>query len=175
MILSPPEDLVQMNCTDADGSVIACEVRKRIYLYGFMVGSMLHMLSIALGMAFVNALNEAARDSDVFRMFAYGKGYRATRRCQLAFSLGCLLDFLALGTAAEMYIGWEAMIILPPVVVGCCLIGKQTSDLLFNCSSIRCYWKRETNPDDPYDLHIPVQCFAQRAKIETEMRATDEN
>jgi hypothetical protein len=27
-----------------------------------------------LGMAFVNALNEAARDSDVIRMFGEGKG-----------------------------------------------------------------------------------------------------
>ena len=37
------------------------------------------MLTILLAMGFVNALNEAARDSDVFRMFARGQG--AERTC----------------------------------------------------------------------------------------------
>ena len=33
-------------------------------------------------MAFCNALNEAARDADVYRMFARGQGYLATVKVQ---------------------------------------------------------------------------------------------
>ncbi|CAE8676759.1 unnamed protein product [Polarella glacialis] len=47
-----------------------CEVRKRVYAYSFALAIAALLLCILLAMAFHNALNEAARDSDVFRMFA---------------------------------------------------------------------------------------------------------
>merc|ERR1712232_1544311 len=51
---------------------------KRIYVYALSMGTAAHMLCILLAMAFSNALNEAARDSDIFRMFSRGKGFYAT-------------------------------------------------------------------------------------------------
>ena len=38
---------------------------------------------------------ETARDADVFRMFAVGKGFKATENCQHAFRAGVLFAFIA--------------------------------------------------------------------------------
>jgi len=40
--------------------------------------SALHLLAILLAMSFCNALDETARDADVYRMFSRGKGFLAT-------------------------------------------------------------------------------------------------
>ena len=55
----------------------------------------MHFYSIILAMAFVNALNEAAREADVFRIFARGQGYLATFKCQQAFRVGAGFCMLA--------------------------------------------------------------------------------
>ena len=56
----------------------------------------MHFYSIILAMAFVNALNETAREADVFRMFARGQGYLATFKCQQAFRRGAGFCMLAI-------------------------------------------------------------------------------
>lgn len=53
-------------------------VLQRIFLYSMCISVASHLCSILLSMAFVNALNEAGRDSDVIRMFGEGQGFLAT-------------------------------------------------------------------------------------------------
>merc|ERR1712050_610671 len=84
-----------------------CEIEKRVYFYGLGSGVAAHMLSILLSMVFINVLNEAARDADIFRMFSKGKGFLATVKCQHAFTVGCIADFIALLMSAKMNLGWE--------------------------------------------------------------------
>ena len=50
-----------------------CFARRRIFLYSMCISVASHLTSILLSMAFVNALNEAGRDSDVIRMFGEGQ------------------------------------------------------------------------------------------------------
>merc|ERR1712142_723089 len=96
-LLVDPPNAVTKKCAEDPMSLDfwVCHLRRRAYLYGFAIGIAAHMLSILLAMAFVNALNEAARDSDVYRMFSRGKGFIATVKCQYAFRLGCAADYVA--------------------------------------------------------------------------------
>merc|ERR1712113_821849 len=125
------------------------------YVYGFAVGTSAHMLSILLAMGFVNALNEAARDSDVFRMFSRGKGFRATVKCQLAFRVGCIADYIAVAAAASAYITWaEAFVGGACLALAVTMTFRKTAELLFRSASIVKYWRTELGgkPDknDPY-------------------------
>merc|ERR1712039_959646 len=70
-----------------------CEGIKRFFFVILALSVICHMLCILLAMSFANALNEAARDSDVIRMFARGNGYFATVKCQRAFLAGMALNF----------------------------------------------------------------------------------
>merc|ERR1719247_2953209 len=88
------------------------EIRRRTYFYGMAIGTSSHMLSILLGMAFVNALNETARDADVYRLFSRGKGYLATVKSQYTFVVGCIGDYLAMCVAATAYIHWGEVVVI---------------------------------------------------------------
>merc|ERR1712187_591341 len=149
-ILKPCPDF---DLTDFDWWL--CNFRLRVYLYGFAIGTASHMLSILLAMSFVNALNETARDSDVYRMFARGKGFIATVRCQHAFRFGCVADFVAVMIAVTYHIGWEAVVGAIILVVLVYRKRDETTKLLFNSASIVKYGRKELgcNPDkdDPYD------------------------
>ena len=48
------------------------------------IGMIKFMECILLAMAFVNALNETARDCDVYRMFSRGKGSARGLHCREA-------------------------------------------------------------------------------------------
>lgn len=48
-------------------------VKKRLFLYSCAMSIACHVTAIFLAMAFTNALNETARDSDVIRLFSEGK------------------------------------------------------------------------------------------------------
>jgi len=170
-LLTDPPGFVSSECPQGfvDASACLCHVRKRIYLYCFAIGTATHMLSIVLAMSFVNALNEAARDSDVFRMFARGEGFIATVKCQNAFKVGCGLDMIAVVTAVSYQIGWEA-------VCGAVLLGavgvwrsKETSSLLFRSSGIVGYWREDLggqpDNDDPYVLRVPLGVLKENAKL----------
>mmetsp|Transcript_36405 Transcript_36405/g.71974 ORF Transcript_36405/g.71974 Transcript_36405/m.71974 type:complete len:461 (-) Transcript_36405:115-1497(-) len=143
-------------------------LRRRIYFYSFGIGTASHMLSILLAMAFCNALNETARDSDVFRMFARGKGFYATVRTQTSFFVGCIADILAIMAALTLYITWVE------VLAGCTVLAavtwfllRKTKQQLFKNGSIVQYWREELggmpDADDPYDLQVPADCFRRRA------------
>jgi len=45
-----------------------CEIRKRFFFYPIIISIALHMLCILLAMTFCNAMNETAREADVFRL-----------------------------------------------------------------------------------------------------------
>lgn len=166
-LFADPPSIVATQCDDLDGAERwECEIQRRIYFYCLGGGIAAHMLSILLGMAFVNVLNEAARDSDIIRMFARGKGFVATVKCQRAFTAGCIADFVGLLVAFKMAVGWEA---LPVAVLMTCLVlrpYRQTSQLLYTSASIIGYWRQELggkpDADDPFDLDIPVGCLQKR-------------
>jgi hypothetical protein len=145
-----------------------CEIRKRVFFYFLGAGIAAHMLCIMLSMSFVNALNEAARDSDVFRMFARGQGFKATVKCQMAFRIGAALDLISMLSAAHYFMGWEAIIFAIICVIVVLKIYFDTAGLLFRNTSIVKYWRQELggNPDadDPYDLQLPVERFADRVE-----------
>ena len=69
--MNPPE---VMNCPerefDSDAAEWQCRVTRRVAVYALLGAIAMHFYSIILAMAFVNALNEAAREADVFRIFA---------------------------------------------------------------------------------------------------------
>lgn len=151
---------------EALGVAWGCEVRKRLFFYSISAGVALHMLCIVLAMAFVNALNEAARDSDVYRMFARGQGFLATVKCQRAFRSGAAANFFAIAVAGHAYVGWEAPVLWVVLICLCYRVYKPTSARLFQNASIVDYWRRELggnpDPDDPYDLRIAAECFEAR-------------
>eukprot|EP00747_Dinoflagellata_sp_TGD_P077439 gnl/TRDRNA2_/TRDRNA2_159591_c0_seq3.p1 gnl/TRDRNA2_/TRDRNA2_159591_c0~~gnl/TRDRNA2_/TRDRNA2_159591_c0_seq3.p1 ORF type:complete len:181 (+),score=30.78 gnl/TRDRNA2_/TRDRNA2_159591_c0_seq3:237-779(+) len=122
-----------------------------------------------LAMAFVNALNEAARDSDVIRMFSRGKGYMATVKCQNSFRFGTALDLCAILTVVHSYIGWEVLVLLAVALPVAVCIYVDTAHHLFNSASLVSYWRRELggdpDDDDPYDLSIPLEQL--RKKVES--------
>jgi len=147
-----------------------CHLKKRLYAFCFAIGTAAHMLSILVGMAFNNALNEAARDSDVFRMFARGKGFVATVKCERAFQVGCILDFIAVIVAVAHYLTWpEALggaVVMTVVVL---YIFRGTARLLFVNGSICQYWREELggkpDKDDPYTLRPAVDLFTHREEL----------
>eukprot|EP00933_Yihiella_yeosuensis_P016082 TRINITY_DN13879_c0_g2_i1.p1 TRINITY_DN13879_c0_g2~~TRINITY_DN13879_c0_g2_i1.p1 ORF type:complete len:190 (-),score=14.37 TRINITY_DN13879_c0_g2_i1:226-756(-) len=115
-------------------------------------------------MAFTNALNEAARDSDVYRMFSRGQGFKATVKCQTAFVVGCVADFFAVLIAFSIYLSWpEAILCAISLTVGPGMILRPTSRRLFRSASIVDYWRTELggkpDDDDPYDLDIVLRAF----------------
>lgn len=143
---------------------------KRLYAYGFGFGIVCHMLSILIAMSFHNALNEAARDSDVFRMFSRGRAFWATTQCQKAFRWGCLSDFLAMSAGISRYIGIvETVVFALLSLCGSIVFFRRTSMPLFRNSSITNYWREEVggkpDDDDLYDLTVPVASFKARAKV----------
>lgn len=151
---------------DLDSVDWECEIRKRFFFYFLGAGIAAHMLCIMLSMSFVNALNEAARDSDVFRMFARGQGFKATVKCQMAFRAGAACDLISMLAAAHMFMGWEAIVFAIICVAVVLKIYFRTSNLLFSNTSIVKYWREELggkpDADDPYDLQIPVERFGER-------------
>lgn len=138
-----------------------CDVRKRVFFCILAVSVISHLLCIILAMAFANALNEAARDSDVFRMFARGKGFAATEKCQFAFLGGAFLNFVDMCILIHVYTGWEVIVAIIFALAGAGKIYWDASSLLFaNCSIMR-YWRPSTggkpDDDDPYDLSVPLE------------------
>ena len=85
-VMSPPD---AMQCADrefdTEAASVQCQVARRVATYALLAAIVMHFYSIILAMAFVNALNETAREADVFRVFARGQGYLATFKCQQAF------------------------------------------------------------------------------------------
>merc|ERR1712129_13305 len=94
--------------------------------------------------AFNNALNEAARDSDVYRIFARGQGFLATVKCQRAFRLGCFADFLAMMAAVTAYVSWAEVLILSVILT--CVFGRvfrSTALRLWRTGTLLKYWREE--------------------------------
>jgi len=157
----------------AHGTLNSClhEVRRRVVMYGIATSIALHFLSIMIGMEFNNVLNTAARDSDVFRIFSEGNGFRATMKGQNAFSGGCAVLFLAL--AAEVTCRMHIL-----EVVGVCFllllamgaIYLRTARLLNVGDILR--WRRAAKEDDPYDLQVPVRCFSERSRANEQLFRT---
>jgi len=146
-------------------------VRARAYIYGLAIGTASHMLSILLGMAFCNALNEAARDSDVYRMFARGQGFFATVKCERAFQIGCAADYVAVIACTTSHLIWQEVLIACGILLAVpALILFQTKGLLFSSSSIVNYWREDLGgkPDagDPFDLGLAVDCFKARVQAD---------
>lgn len=145
----------------------SCVIHKRLFLYLLMLAIATHMLCISLAMSFVNALNEAARDSDVFRMFSQGKGFLATVKTQQTFVLGCVANFAALAVVGHVYIGWDVFLVWVLLFGGCFFVFRTTTVKLFKSASIVDYWREDLGgqpaADDPYDLRIVMELFRARA------------
>lgn len=168
-LLSSPDGLISDECLDTWSSTWwECQIRRRLYFYLLAFGTACHMLSIMLGMGFNNALNEAARDSDVFRMFSRGKGFMATVKCERAFSYGCLADFAAMVVSMQGFMGWDAVPLAAVLFAGCAYVYRTVVGLLFKSASIVKYWREELggvpDKDDPYDLATPMSGFDELAK-----------
>jgi hypothetical protein len=180
VVMAPPSVVVTCNdvakLADIDWE---CEIRKRIFFYPLVASIAAHMLCIVLAMAFVNALNETARDSDVFRMFARGQGYKATVKCQYSFRLGAFFAFVSMIASAHTYIGYEVIVLTVVLMYVCFRIAKGTAHLLFSNGSIVKYWRSELggkpDADDPYDLQVPMDRFAERAKLSKDFRKEFDN
>ena len=129
----------------------------------------MHFYSIILAMAFVNALNETAREADVYRMFARGQGYLATYKCQQAFRHGAGFCMVAIAAVSLEYIGWDAVVWIA-ILLGYILHNfKKTSNLLFSTGSLVHYWRTELggkpDADDPYEIAPAVRMFKERVKF----------
>jgi hypothetical protein len=98
-------------------------------------------------MSFGNALNEAARDADVIRMFARGKGFLATVTIENSFRLGVAFDFIAMLSILEYYMGWEFCVVFALVGAYMYRIYTETASLLFSSASIVKYWRPELGYD----------------------------
>ena len=153
--------------TECDVDEWSCVLHKRLFMYLLMVAIATHMLCILLAMSFVNALNEAARDSDVFRLFGRGQGFLATVKTQNAFRYGCVANFAALSVMGNVYIGWDVFVVWALLIGSCFYVFTTTSSKLFNNSSIVDYWREECggkpDGDDPFDLRIVMELFKARA------------
>lgn len=145
-----------------------CDVRKRVFFCILAISVISHLLCILLAMSFANALNEAARDSDVFRMFARGQGFAATEKCQFAFLGGALLNFVDMCILIHVYTGWEVIVTMMLALVGAGKIYWDSSSLLFANGSIMKYWRSNTggqpDEDDPYDLSVPLEQLNMKAQ-----------
>merc|ERR1719446_1725184 len=101
-------------------------------------------------------------------MFSRGKGFLATVKCQKCFHLGCFADSVSVLICVIVYIHWAFILAL--FLLGVLFAAKvyvPTRNLLFSSCSIVKYWREELggkpDPDDPYDLGLPVQIFEERA------------
>jgi len=152
---------------------ISCEILRRMFLYSIVGSVTCHMLVILLAMSFVNALNEAARDADVFRMFAKGKGYLATEKCQQVFRAGVLLSFIAIMVHLFDSFGVEIVAVAAGCLFWAWRVYAATTAGLFSNGSIMKYWRQgdDGDPEDPYDLSIPLERFKQRAQVGRRMAA----
>jgi hypothetical protein len=178
-LLAAPADHMVLPCEGEDFAYWECQVQRRFYIWGLVAGTAAHMLCIALAMSFVNALNETARDSDVYRMLSRGQGFQATLKCQYAFGVGCLADYIAVAMTLTTYgISWyEPLVIIPTIVAACAVIFTRTSTLLFNSGSIVNYWRKDKggnpDPNDPYKLDMPSACFCEKAAMNQEVWGPD--
>jgi len=170
-IAAPPDAIV--SCAGG----IECEVRKRIFFYFLIVAIVSLMLCIALAMAFGNALNEAARDCDVLRMFSpAGQGFMATRKCEIAYQTGIASTFVAMLAPVQSHMGYEALIFTLLAVSVAAYIYLSTARPLFASASIVEYWKSGIGgSQDPYDLDALVECFEQQASGSQEIKANFTN
>jgi hypothetical protein len=151
-----------------DFAAVQCEVTKRVTTYALLASIAMHFLAIILAMAFVNALNECARESDVYRMFARGQGFLATYKCQRAFRLGSMFSMIAIAAVSLETVGWDAVVVEVGLAVYVVRHFKETSDLLFSNGSLVNYWRSELggepDEDDPYDIQPAVHLFKERLK-----------
>eukprot|EP00928_Gymnodinium_smaydae_P082620 TRINITY_DN6593_c0_g2_i1.p1 TRINITY_DN6593_c0_g2~~TRINITY_DN6593_c0_g2_i1.p1 ORF type:complete len:329 (-),score=37.88 TRINITY_DN6593_c0_g2_i1:436-1422(-) len=159
-LIAPPDKIV--SCTEGLG----CAIRNRVFFYSLIIGVAAQILCIMLAMAFGNALNEAARDADVFRMFSpAGNAFFATRKCELAYLTGLAATFVGMLAAVQAYMGWEMIIFSAVVVGGALKIYTDTASALFKSAGIVDYWKSGNHgPDDPYDLTFPVHLFQDQVR-----------
>merc|ERR1712039_459915 len=128
--LADPPNHMSASCDSLDGYFFwECEFQKRAFAYFLAVGTGAHMLSILLAMTFINVLNEAARDSDVIRMFARGKGFLATVKVQYSFRLGCIADFASMLLAAKAWVGWDMFCLAIVLVAIMCVYFRRTAGL----------------------------------------------
>lgn len=162
VIFSPPETLDKQ----LDGW--GYELGRRVFFAALSIGVVAHVLCIFLATAFTNALSEAARDSDVIRMFARGQGFNATVKCERAFRVGVAADFIGLLLVLYSLVGREVLAIILCSVVVASKIYLDTTTLLFNNGSLLGYWRKDTggmpDADDPYDLGLPVEMLQKRAR-----------
>jgi hypothetical protein len=164
---NPPGNLLVCS-DDSFGGVKYCTVIKYAYLICMYASMIKFMECIMLSMAFVNALNETARDCDVYRMFSRGQGYDATVKVERDFLYGVGFNFLAVMLAGSTYTTGVA----PGVFICFCLYVfreyKTISHRLFATASVQHYWRPEKGgkPDagDPYDLEVPMVSFKERAE-----------
>ena len=169
-VMSPPD---AMQCSERDFDTKAasaqCEVTRRIAVYALLAAIAMHFYSIILAMAFVNALNETAREADVFRMFARGQGYLATFKCQQAFRRGAGFCMLAIAAVSLEYIGWDAVAWIAVLLAYVLYNFSKTSNLLFTTGSLVHYWREELggkpDADDPYEIAPAVHVFKERVKF----------
>jgi len=168
LLISPPSKFVT-NCPVPDWEIDWwCEINERLFMYSLSFAVAQHILCIFLAMSFVNALNEAARDSDVFRMFARGKGYVATVKCQKAFDRGTYACFFSVVVVGYTYIGADYIVLWAALGYMIYHVYAPTSSLLFKNASIVNYWREELggepDADDPYDIRIAQEVFTERCK-----------
>ena len=90
VLLASPSEILYAAFEAQGMDSLSTKIQKRIIFYGLGISVTCHATAIFLAMAFTNALNECARDSDVIRMFAEGKGYAATQKTEKAFYGGVL-------------------------------------------------------------------------------------
>merc|ERR1712004_458261 len=106
-------------------------------------------------------------------MFSRGKGFLATVKCQMAFRIGCVADYIAVMAAVAYLIGWEVILLTAVLVAIVLKYFLGPAALLFNNASICKYWREELggkpDKDDPYDLQVPVSIFDQHVKANASM------
>jgi len=159
LLLTPSSKILE------DGSIIY----RYIYLYSTVGSIGCHMFSILAGMVFTNALNEAARDSDVIRMFAEGKGYLATLKSEQAFQFGLLFGLISLCAGIASIYHWIDAIVCFFLLAGSiAFIYIPMRDALFDSSSLMSYWRfgkgtTDESRKDPYDLSIPMENVLKKA------------
>ena len=169
-VMSPPD---AMQCADrefdTEAASVQCQVARRVAVYALLAAIVMHFYSIILAMAFVNALNETAREADVFRMFARGQGYLATFKCQQAFRRGAAFVMLAIAAVSLEYIGWDAVVWIAALLAYVLRNFAKTSNLLFSTGSLVHYWREELggkpDADDPYEIAPAVHVFKERVKF----------
>lgn len=147
-----------------------CQFKRRVYGYALVASIASHILTILLAMAFHNALNETARDSDVYRMFARGKGFKATEACQRSFRAGIIFCCISLLPTIYEHTSWDSIIVVACATAGVVYTYRTVSHKLFINGSIVSYWRVELggkpDDDDPYDITVPVDHFMKRVAAE---------